>query len=263
MSMLPPRARALGPLLVLALFCFAALAQAETVQRGQLRVSFQGALSPHTLPRSSEAPIRVSVAAKIAAAGKKVPPQLRRMSIAINRYGILDTKGLPICRLDQIQPATTEDALAACRRSMIGEGTFSAEVLLKGQAPFPSRGKVYAFNGELNGKPAILAHVYGTQPAPTSYTLPFVIAQGKGTFGTTLVASLPQVTSNSGYVTGLSLKLGKTYSAGGRRHSYLSASCPAPKGFPGATFPFAKASFGFQGGQKISSTLTRSCKARG
>jgi hypothetical protein len=50
---------------------------------------------------------------------------------------------------------------------------------------------------------------------------------------------------------------------GGRKHSYFSASCPAPKGFPGAVFPFAKASIGFQGGPTLGSTLTRTCKAKG
>ena len=115
----------------------------------------------------------------------------------------------------------------------------------------------------MNGKPALLAHVYGTEPAPTSYTLPFVVSQGKGTFGTTFRTSLPRVTSDVGYVTGLSLKLGRTYSAAGRRHSYLSASCPAPKGFRGAVFPFAKASFAFRGGHTLRSTLTRTCQVGG
>jgi hypothetical protein len=262
----PPTHRArrvqLAGLVLLALLGLGAVARAEVVQKGSLRVSFQGELSPHSLPRASQAPIRVSVAADIASTSEQTPPQLRRMSIAINRYGHLDSTGLPVCELKAIQPATTADALAVCRRSLVGEGRFSANVLLKGQAPFPSDGKVYAFNGELDGKPAILAHVYGTNPAPTSYTLPFVISQAKGTFGTTLTASLPRVTSDSGYVTGLSLKLGKSFSYGGKKHSYLSASCPAPKGFPGATFPFAKASFDFAGGPALSSTLTRSCKVR-
>ena len=85
----------------------------------------------------------------------------------------------------------------------MGEGEFSAKVLLAGQAPFPSNGKVYAFNSGLHGKPVILAHVYGTEPAPTSYTLPFMIESAKVTFGTVLTASLPDVTANSGYITGL------------------------------------------------------------
>jgi hypothetical protein len=248
---------------LLAVLCSVGIAVAEVVQQNHVRVSFQGELTPQRLPRSSSAPVTVSVAAKISPTDSKTLPQLRQMTIAINRYGQLDASGLPVCRLEQIQPATTADALSACRRSLVGEGTFSAKVLLKGQAPFPSAGKVYAFNGELNGKPAVLAHVYGTEPAPTSYTLPFVITRAKGTFGTVFKASLPQVTSDVGYVTGISLELGRNYSAGGRRHAYLSASCPAPKGVGGAVFSFAKASFAFRGGHTLRSTLTRSCRVRG
>ncbi len=233
----------------------------EITQRGHLRVSFDGKLAPHALPRQGSAPVKVTVGAKISTTDGKTPPQLRKISIAINRNGHFDPTGIPVCRLDQIQPSTNADALAACRSSLIGEGRFSAKVLLAGQAPFPSNGKVYAFNSRLQGKPAILAHVYGTQPAPASYTLPFVISQAKGTFANVLTASLPAVTSNSGYITGLQMTLGKSFSYQGKRRSYLSAGCPAPKGFPGAAFPFAKASFGF-GKQTVTSTLTRDCGVR-
>jgi hypothetical protein len=132
------------------------------------------------------------------------------MTIAINRNGILSSKGLAVCALKSIQPSTTADALAACRPSLVGEGHFSAKVLFAPAAPFPSQGKVFAFNGSFNGHPAILDHVYGTEPVPTSFTLPFVISKSKGTFGTLLSASLPAVTSTSGYVTGLSITLGRT-----------------------------------------------------
>ena len=108
-----------------------------------------------------------------------------------------------------------------------------------------------------------MAHVYGTNPVPTSFTLPFELKPSKGTFGTILTAFLPEVTGNSSYITGLSLNLGRSFSVHGKKRSYLSAGCPAPKGFPGATFPFAKASFAFAGKQTLTSVLTRSCGARG
>jgi hypothetical protein len=251
---------ALAALTVL-LLCLGALAQAETVREGDLQVRFEGKLTPQVLPRSGQAPITVSVSAKVSATGATEPPPMRQISIAINRYGRLDPSGLPVCEIEQIQPATTDDALAACRGSLVGEGRFLANV--SGHAPFPADGKIYAFNGELDGRPAILAHVYGTKPGPASYTLAFVIAKSKGTFGTTLKATLPPVTPGSGYITAIYLKLGKTFTSGGKRHSYFSASCPAPKGFPGASFAFAKASVGFQAGPTLSSTLNRSCKAKG
>ncbi len=231
----------------------------RVIQRGNLRVSFDGKLSPHALPRQGEAPVRVSVEAEIGSVDGSTPPQLRQVAIAINRFGHFAPWGLPVCELREIQPATTVNALKACRGSLVGEGHFSAKVLLGQQAPYPAAGKVYAFNGRLHGKPAIFAHVYGTDPVPTSFTMPFVIEPTRGTFGTTLRVSLPEVTGDSGYITGLSLTLGRSFRFHGERRSYLSASCPAPKGFPGAVFPFAKASFGFAKSTLVS-TLTRSCK---
>jgi hypothetical protein len=255
------RRATLTGLLLLAVLGLGAMARAETVQRDNLRVRFEGKLAPTSLPRSSQAPVSVSVSARVSSTSAEPPPPMRQISIAINKYGRLDPSGLPVCQLDQIQPATTDDALGACRRSLVGEGRFLASV--SGHAPFPADGKIYAFNGELEGRPAILAHVYGTAPAPASYTLAFVISRSKGTFGTTLKATLPPVTPGAGYITAIYLTLGKSFTSGGKRHSYFSASCPAPKGFPGAVFPFAKASVGFQGGPTLGTTLTRTCKAKG
>jgi hypothetical protein len=240
----------------------AALASAEVAQRGTLRVSFRGGISPHALPRQSRAPVAVTLTGRIGTTDGQPPPPLRTISLAINRNGHLARRGLPICRFHQIQPASTAGAISACRDSVVGEGAFSAHVVLPEQSPFPSAGKVIVFNGELNGKPAILAHVFGTDPAPVSYTLPFMISTARGQFGTVLTASLAGVTSDSSYVTGLTLRLGGSFSTHGGRRPYLSASCPAPAGFSGATFPFARTSLSFQGGRTLSSTLVRSCRAR-
>ncbi len=249
--------------LALCLALATSFAAAEVVQRGSLRVTFDGELTPHTLPRQGVAPVKVGVSTTIASTDGSAPARLQRISIAINRNGRFEPEGLPVCPLRAIQPSTTADALAACRDSLVGTGSFEAKVLFSREAPFPSQGKLYAFNSRIHGRPAILAHVYGTEPVPTSFTFPFEVRQSKGTFGTTLVASLPQVTGDSSAITGLALNLGRSFSFHGKKHSYLSAGCPAPKGFPGATFPFARASLSFAGHKTVTSTLTRSCGARG
>ncbi len=237
-------------------------AGAEVAQQGNLRASFEGELSPRDLPRSGVAPVSVSFGGHISTTDRATPPQLRQIEVAINRHGRLDHEGLPACHLKRLQPSSNKDALKACRSSLVGEGSFTANVLIPGQAPFPSDGKVLAFNGEVGGRPVIFAHVYGTEPVPTSYTLPFEIHRGKGTFATVLRASLPAVTTDVGYVTGLSLNLERRFRFRGQRRSYISAGCPAPKGFPGAVFPLARARFSFAGVGSLSSTLTRSCAAR-
>jgi hypothetical protein len=239
-------------------------ASASVVEQSRgVRVGFDGKLTPHVLPRHGTAPVGILVDARISATGGDDPPQLRRITIAINRNGRFTSKGLPACRIGQIQPSTTDGALAACRRSLVGEGRFSANVKLPEQSPFPSAGKVLAFNGKVNGKPAILAHIYGTNPAPTSTVLPFLLRKGHGTYGTTLEASLPQATGSWGYVTGLRMNLQRRFSYRGHSRSFLSAGCPAPAGFPSAAFPLAKTSFAFAGNLTLDAVLTRTCRARG
>jgi len=256
------KARTVLVLTALAALALASLAGAEVVQRGNLRVSFNGRLTPKALPRKRDAPVRVAVQARIASVHGGTPPPLRKILIAINRHGHFHTSGLPICTVRDIQPSTTQRALETCGDSLVGKGTFSADVALGRQAPFPAAGTLYAFNGSVHGRAAILAHVYGTDPVPTSFTFPFVMTSRKGTFGTALTASLPAVTGGSAAVTGLSLDLGRSYRSGGGKRSYLSASCAAPEGFPGAGFTFAKAVFSF-GRRTLSSTLTRHCRVRG
>lgn len=232
-------------------------------QRRGVRVGFDGKLTPHVLPRHGTAPVGIVVDARISATGGEDPPQLRRITIAINRNGHFTSTGLPVCRVDQIQPSTTDGALSACRRSLVGEGRFSANVKLPQQSPFPSAGKVLAFNGKVNGKPAILAHIYGTKPAPTSTVLPFLLRKGHGTYGTTLEASLPQATGSWGYVTGLRMNLRRRFTYHGHSRSFLSAGCPAPAGFPSAAFPLAKTSFAFAGNLTLDAVLNRTCRAHG
>jgi DNA-binding beta-propeller fold protein YncE len=241
-----------------------ARATASTVvQRGPVRVNFDGKLTPHALPRHGVAPVGITVDARISATRGGTPPQLRRIAIQINRNGRFSTKGLPICVKRDIQPSTTAGARAACGESLVGEGHFSANVKLPKQSPFPSSGKVLAFNGRLHGRPAILAHIYGTEPVPTSIVLPFTIRETHGTYGTVLETSLPRATGNWGYVTGLEMKLHRSFRYRGKRRSYLSAGCPAPAGFPGAAFPLARTSFAFAGGMTLISILNRDCKAKG
>jgi hypothetical protein len=225
----------------------AALAAAEVTQVGNLRVSFGGGIFPHALPRHGVAPVEVTLSGDIKTTDGLAPPQLRTISLAINRNGKLDYRGLPVCRYHQIQPASTKEAIEACPDSVVGRGDFKANVVLPEQSPFPSSGRVIAFNGILHGRHDVFAHIYGTDPLPQSRVLS---------------ADLPKVAAEWGYVSGVSLSLKRTFRYRGRTHSFLSAGCPAPEGFPGATFSFARATFGFEDGRILTSTLTRSCGVR-
>jgi hypothetical protein len=246
----------------LAPWAVVAPAPAEVGQQGGVRVAFHGKLTPRSLPRSGTAPVRVAVGARITPLAGATPPPLRQITIEINRYGRLERRGLPACSYRELQPTTTADALRVCGDALVGRGHFSSNVLVPEEAPFPAAAELDAFNGTYRGRPAILAHIYGTSPGPISYTIPFSISSSHGDYGLKLTAPMPDVGSEWGYVTGLSLNLGRSFRAGGERRAYLAAKCPAPAGVSVGTFNFARASFDF-GATTVRSTLVRSCRAKG
>jgi hypothetical protein len=246
----------------LALLAIAAAARGELSASGDLFVRFAGAIAPKALPRQTRAPIAVSLAATVRTLSGQRPPALRRIRIAINRGGRLDARGLPVCRRAQIQPSSSAEARAVCGAALVGEGSFDADVAFPEQPAFPSHGHVLAFNAVLGGKPAILAHVYGAEPAPITRIIVFRIRPSTGTYGTVLTASVPESVNQWGYLTHFSLELHRLFSYRGQRRSYLSAACEAPAGFPGASFPFAHAAMTFADGRTLASTLTRSCHVR-
>lgn len=248
--------------LALALF-FIVPASAEVARKHGLIVSFGGEVTPRVLPRTGTAPVGVTVGSRIRTADRRLVPSLRRISLEINRNGILDNRGLPTCRIEQIQPSSTRQALAACGPARVGSGRVSGRVVIRGQPPFPFKGTVVAFNARSpDGQPAILAHLYSNSPIAITFVLSFSVERISGTYGTRLVAVVPRRTRRVAHVTSLSLHLRRSYEFAGRRHSYLSAGCPAPAGFPGATFPLVRARYSFDGGTNLSSVLVRTCHAR-
>jgi hypothetical protein len=247
----------------LTLLALAALAQAEIVQQGSLRVSFSGQIAPTRLPRTEAAPVSVQLGGKITTTDKSIPPKLERILLAINANGVIQTKGLATCPVAKLESISSAGAKAACGAALIGHGNVTSRVSLPGQGAFASNGTLQAFNGEVKGRPAVLAQVASGAPLPLTYVIVFEVKKTKGTFGTELDGTLPQIASEYGYISAFDLSLGRTYTSHGQKLSYASASCPAPKGFPGASFPFAKASYEFAGGETLSKSLVRECKAKG
>lgn len=241
----------------------AAIANAEIAQKGTLRVSVTGKLSPQALPRSGAAPIAVSVGWKIATTDGSPPPDLKTLRIDINRNGHFDTTGLPVCPYSKIQPATSGRALANCRSSLVGEGDFSAIIALEGQESYSAEGRLLVFNGLSHGKPVLLGQIYSPFPFANSFVITFKVSKlTQGAYGTALTATLPAALRNWGNLTGINMTLERRFGFGGERRSYLTAACPAPAGTGLASYRFARATFGFTGKSTMSIPLVRSCRVR-
>jgi hypothetical protein len=238
--------------------------QSVITQKGNLRVSVSGKMAPKRLPRDKAAPISVTVGGEISTTDATLPPQLDSIRIELNKEGRLDSTGLPVCVYDRIQPGSSSRALAACRSALVGEGSFTANITLAGQEPYPTQGKLLVFNGLRGGKPVLYGHIYAPKPFATSFVIVFAIQKlGKGTYGTALNAPMPKAMDAWGRLTGLEMTLDRRYSYKGKQRSFISASCPAPKGFTQAPFSLARTEFSFQDGKKLSSVLSSDCRVRG
>lgn len=248
---------------LLTALAISATSSAEVAKKGSVTVSFHGDVSPSKLPRSEAAPVAVRLGAKIKGTEAASPPVLERIVLQINRGGVLQAKGLPTCSLGKLESVSSKQAKKSCEAALVGHGNVTSRVILPGQGAFASNGPLLAFNGKLKGKPAIFAQVATGAPLPLTYVIVFEVRKTKGTFGTTLEATLPPIASEYGYISAFDMSLSRTYTHKGQKLSYASASCPAPKGFPGASYPLAKASYEFSANRKLSATLVRECKVRG
>ena len=235
----------------------------QFTQEGNLRVAFDASLLPRALPRERPAPVTVKLSGAVRTTDGSVPPQLRVISIAMNRAGIVSVAGLPSCRASVLQQTSTEAALRECRGALVGRGHFAANVNFPGAPVFPARGRVLVFNSTHANKPGLLLHLYGSTPVRAAFVLPFRITRrSQGEFGTVFSTRIPQLASDRGYVTDIDLEIGRRYSYRGTRRSFISASCAAPAGFPGAIFDLAKATFAFAGGKRLVSRLQGDCLVR-
>ncbi len=236
----------------------------KVTQKDGLRLSATGRLSPRELPRRGAAPIAVSVGWKLATIDGAAVPELRRLRIEINRQGRFDHLGLPTCPYERIQTASSSRALASCGPALVGQGSFTADIALAGQEPYPTDGRLLVFNGRRHGKPVLFGQIYSARPFATSFVIVFEVQKlARGAYGTALSATLPKALSAWGNLTAIEMRLSRRYSYRGARHSYVSAGCPAPPGFTKAVFPLARTSFDFAGGAKLDSVLTDTCEARG
>lgn len=251
----------LGALALLGLGAVAA--RAEITQEGGVIASFDGEITPNRLPRTEEAPVEVRVAGNVKTTKGTKLPQLRKISVEINKAGTLFDKGLPTCQVSRIQPATEEVAKQRCANSIVGSGHVTLVVRLPSQADYVSRNNLLAFNGPTRkGNKLILAQIYSKNP-PGAIILTFEVKKQKGTYGNVIETELPKYAENWAYLTSFEMTLGRTYRWRGEQRSYISASCAAPAGFPGALFPFGKATYTFTGGQVMETKINRSCKVAG
>ncbi len=245
-------------LAALALLVLSAGSRAEVTATHDTIIKFDSRIIPEVLPRHSEAPVGIEIEGHLKRRGKREPPPLTKLELAINRAASLSRKGLPVCDISRIDPASTVEALEACPGARIGHGEVRAQSKFPGQPRFFVTGEVVIFNGRLeNGRPAILLHIFSARP-PTSTVFPLTVSKRSGRFGTALTANVRL--GRWSQITDFRLILNRTYRSGGKRRGFVNASCPAPKGLNLGLAPFVKATLSFADKTESEIAVLSSCK---
>jgi hypothetical protein len=241
----------------------ATVARAEIFQTDGIRIAFHGDIAPRKLPRKELSPVGVQMGAKIRTVDGSKPPRLEKIKLEINSHGVVDSKGLSKCPYGKLRNGSVKSARRACSDAEVGHGNATTRIGFPGQGEFSVNGPLVAFNARYKGRRAIFAFVETTGRFHTTYTIKFVVRNTKGTFGTSLSANIPPIASGSGYISAFDLSLKRRYSLRGQKRSYVSATCPLPKGVGRASFPLVRSTYVFEDGTRVRGKLDRECRVRG
>ena len=227
-------------LLLLAIGALAAVAAAEVVQSGNVRITFHAKFTPAVaaartpgtdLGRSRRADLdhRRQPAAAAAEAADRTdqlgadrrprPARLHGVGAAVDqlRTGARSAAG------------RRRSATATSRRTCSSPANRSWSTAARSSSTASSAGGRGCSSTSTS-----------REPVTVTLVIPLKISHGSGRFGTVLTTRVPKLAGGFGSITELQLQIGRRYSYRGARHSYLSAACAAPSGFPGATFTFAR-----------------------
>ncbi len=184
-----------------------------------------GGYQPHSLPRHRYAPIHFQGFFDIAARGGGEPVRLEQAVIDFDRDGRLDAGGLPRCPVERVASVGTARARRVCAGAIVGEGQVEAAIAF-GTGAVRSSSALTIFNGPpQNGDPTVILHARTTVPTPQTYAIVVPIERRRGAFRYRATLDVPPIAGGLGALTRVEVKVGRRFSAGGKRRSYVSARC--------------------------------------
>ncbi len=236
-------------------------AGAERVQDGHLIVSLNGGITPRALPRHTPAPVAVLLAGRVITADDSPLPRVNWIRLELAWRGVLNTKGLATCPESRLASTNTRQALEHCSDAKVGTGALFAQVFLPGEPPLAVHAHLTAFNGRTPaGRHAVLVHAYTKSP-PVAFVIPFSVHHKPGAFRTVLVALIRRSVGPWPHVANFQIKVARKFTYEGKKRSYLSATCPVPKGFSAGFLSLARATYVFADHHRIKAETVRSCRA--
>lgn len=231
---------------------------ATVVRAGSMVLEIDGGVSPRALPAYRFAPLEVQAEGRLTTVDGSHPPALTEAILDTDKDVAVDVRGLPTCRAGQLQAVETKRAKAACGDAIVGQGSATVEVAFPEQKPFDSTGPLLLFNGgERNGTITLLAFAYVSVPAPTAVVATAKIHRvNKGPYGLHTVVDVPRIAGGAGSVVAANIRMGRVYSFGGKKSSFLSGRCRDGRLQARGVFTYSDATV-------LSGSVVRTCTVAG
>lgn len=197
------------------------------VQAGKMVLEINGDVTPKSLPKRKLAPMGFWASGKLSTIDGSHPPALEEAVFDSDKDVVVSVKGLPACRIGQLQARATKVAEAVCSGAILGRGSATVEVAFPEQPAFDSTGPLVLFNGgERNGVVTVLAHAYVSVPAPTAVVATAKLSRvDKGVFGLHSTVEVPKIAGGSGSVVAANFSVRRVYTYKGKRRSVISGRC--------------------------------------
>lgn len=242
---------------LLALLALVGTTEAQRLQVGKLVIRTTTRISPRALPENVDAPVTMLNSTGISMTDGSAPPQLRKLVLKFDRHGHVETRGLAVCTVAELEGTTTAEARQRCAGAIVGKGMGRAAIESEGQKPIPISSPLTLFNGpRTHGNPTVIAHGYETIPAPAAVIVPMEIEKVRnGAFGFRVVAEIPPIAEGRGSVLLAKMTVGRTWKRGGRTFSFVSARCRAGRLQTRGSLSFADGSF-------IPGAIIQGCRAQ-
>lgn len=237
------------------LFTASAAGEGALVIVNDIILRADGGFQPSSLPRQKFAPIDFQGHFSIAAKDGGKPVALESAVIDFDRDGRLSVGGLPTCPVERVAQASTSQARQACAGAIVGTGEIGASIDLP-EGSVTGSSPLTLFNGpRQNGNPTVILHAHTNFPATETFAVVVPIERRRGEFRYRATLVLPPIANGNGAITYVGVRVGRRFSAGGQRRSYVAARCS-----DGVLRTHGR--FSFADGTIVDGAVEKPCQAR-
>lgn len=227
-----PRKRILGALTLAVAVSVAGIASAGQNTVGPVTQSLEGNVLPKKLPgkEGNRKPAALTIGVDVRVTGGQKPPPADTVVIKMDDEIAFTTKKLKQCSREDLEAsATTDDAIQACKKAKVGQG--SAVANCGNNTTIPA--EVTAFNGNPAGKKPVIFLFTDADPGGGSHVVQTLTGtlteKGRGDMGSKLKVEVPPLAGGACSIEEFETTVERkyTYKKKGKKKTahYVKSSC--------------------------------------